>query len=80
MDTNNNNNIINHVKNNWVIYAFIVQLITNYAINNVDHIQFKKDILELQEYRNSETILLTEMQKDIASIKTSIIYIEKNLK
>lgn len=75
-----NKNILNHLKDNWILYAFIAQLFTTFVLNNADHIEFRKDISELQEYRNQETILLTDIQKDLASIKTSILYIERTLK
>jgi hypothetical protein len=75
-----NRTIISHIKDNWIVYAFIVQLIATFVLNNADHIQFRKDITELQEYQNSEEILLTEIQKDLSSIKTSILYIERTLK
>jgi hypothetical protein len=75
-----NRNIISHIKDNWIIYAFIVQLIATFVINNADHISFNNRINKLEQYREDETKVLLEMQKDLASIKTSILYIEKSLK
>ena len=75
-----NKNIISHIKDNWVIYAFIAQLIATFVINNADHLAFNNRITKLEVYREDETKELLEMQKDIASIKTSILYIERAFK
>ena len=74
-----NKNILTHVKDNWILYAFIAQLIATFVINNADHIQFRKDITELQDYRKNETLQLADIQTRLASIETSIKYIERKL-
>ena len=73
-------NLFTHIKENWIVYAFILQLVANYALNNADHLQFKKDISELQTYRQSESILLTDIQSRLVGIETSIKYIERAIK
>lgn len=75
-----NKNIIGHLKDNWIVYAFIAQLIATFVINNADHLEFRKDIVELQNYRSAETIQLSDIQTRLASIETSLKYIERAIK
>lgn len=75
-----NRSIITHIKDNWILYAFIAQLITTFVLNNADHLQFRKDIEELQNYRNDESIILVDIKTRLSSIETSLVFIKESLK
>ena len=76
----NNRNIISHIKDNWIVYAFIVQLISTFIINNADHLLFDKRITKLEDYRESETIVLTDLQTRLSAIETNILWIKERLR
>ena len=74
------NNPFSFIKNNWVILIFIVTIIMNWTLTLstvASHAQRIEKIEKLQEARD---ITYQQIQTDISSIKTSIIYIERALK
>lgn len=72
-----NKNVINHIKDNWVAYVLIFQIITSFVMNSADHIEFKKDIAELQSYNKDQQITLSEIKSRLASIDTNLEYLKR---
>lgn len=71
---------LNFIKTNWIVLAFLAQIIgTWFVLNNTvnDH---EKRISDLENYREQETLVLTDIQSRLASIETSILFIKDRLK
>ena len=72
-----NRNIMKHIKENWIIYAFVVQLITTFVLNSADHVAFEKRLITLEQKQDTEEVTLTEIKSRLASIDTSLKFLTK---
>lgn len=70
---------VSFIKSNWVIIIFIVTIIMNWSLTLSTVAHNSKRIDELESIQKSRDITWAIIQTDIASIKTSIIYIERIL-
>lgn len=75
-----NKNMLRHLKEYWVIYAFIAQLIATFVMNQQDHLNFTERIEKLEHYREAETVLLSDIQSRLASIETSLMFIKERVR
>lgn len=76
----NNKNFITLIKENWIILAFIAQLITSYALTGENMKNLDVRVTALENKQEKEEVVLLQIQTDVASIKTSIKYIEQSLR
>lgn len=69
----------NHILKYWVVYITLITLAGSWATITFRITALEARTTKMEEYRESEQITLIQMQKDIASINTSIIYIRESL-
>ena len=70
---------IAHLKAYWAFYLFVGQAIWTLWFANFTLQDHDKRIASLEQRQNSEDVLLTEIKSRLASIDTSIKYIEQTL-
>ena len=75
-----NRNIFNHIKDYWILYAFIVQLVVNFTITGQTLEDHAERIQTLEKKQESEEILLSEIRTKLSSIETSILFIKDAIK
>ena len=71
---------LKHIKEYWLLYAFIAQLVITVALNGADHENFEKRITKLEKSQNEEQIILTDIQTRLSSIETNLEWIKRNLR
>lgn len=71
------NNFIQHVKDNWVIYVVAGQLIFNISISGIRDTNMEARINTLEAYQRTEQVTLTEIKTRLASIDTNLEYLKK---
>jgi len=72
--------IFKHIKNYWVLYLFVANIIVTFTTTSSRLSALEARASKIEEYRDEEQIVLVQMQKDIASINTSILFIKENIK
>ena len=72
--------IIQHLKEYWLIYGFVAQLIINYTATSQTLADHNRRLIELEKKQESEELIITEIRTKLASIETSLIYIKDALK
>lgn len=72
--------IFKHLKEYWVIYVFIAQLIIMGAWNSFQHTDYEKRITALEIYQQDNQIILTDIQTRLASIETNIVWLTNRFK
>ena len=72
--------VIWHLKEYWALYLFLGQAIWTMWFANFTLSDHSNRIATLEEKQQSEDIILTEIKTKLASIETSIKYIEKSIK
>lgn len=72
--------LLSHIQKYWQIYAVLVSLIVSYTVQSgrISTLEYRANIIEAKE--RDETDVLLEVQKDIASIKTSVEFIKERIK
>lgn len=72
------------LRDNWIIFAFIGQLIFNYATTQVRITNLREDvernnsrIVKLEEKSVSDALNTAEINSRLASIETSLIFIKE---
>jgi hypothetical protein len=78
--TERSKNLLETLKDNWMVVAFIVQLIVTYALLNSTVANHEQRIVKLEDYREKESIVLADIQSRLASIETSIMFIKERLR
>lgn len=68
-----------HLKSNWIIYAFLVQLIINWTITGTRLDSLEIRVSKIESELTSNELLLIEIQKDIVEVKTSLEFIKQRL-
>lgn len=68
-----------HLKSNWIIYAFLVQLIINWTITGTRLDSLEIRVGKIESELTSNELLLIEIQKDIVEVKTSLEFIKQRL-
>lgn len=71
------NNFIQHIKDNWVIYVVAGQLIFNIGISGIRDTNMENRISTLEAYQRQEQVTLTEIKTRLASIDTNLEYLKK---
>lgn len=76
-----------HIKEYWLIYAFIGQLIVSYTLttqsiesNKISIEANQARIVKLEQAQDSEAIVLSDIKSKLASIETSILFIRERVK
>lgn len=72
-------NFTTHLKSNWIIYAFLVQLIINWTITGTRLDLLETRVSKIESELTSNELLLIEIQKDIVEVKTSLEFIKQRL-
>jgi len=75
-----NNTFLRDLKNNWVIISLVVGLIAGWTANGITLASNTNRIEKIEQTQVSRDLAWTQIQTDLAAIKTSIFYIEKSLK
>ena len=68
------------VKEYWVILLVIGQFIFTVFTLQTGFKDHEKRIATLEQYREKEVVVLTDIQSRLASIETSILFIKERLK
>ena len=70
--------ILQHLKDNWIIYLFVGNIIYSTAItgSRLNAVETRTDMLEA--YQRQEQVTLTEIKTRLASIDTNIEYLRKD--
>lgn len=71
--------IIAHLKTYWAVYMFIGQTIWMTGFFNFTIADHSKRIENLEQKQETEDIILSEIKTKLASIETSIKYIEQSI-
>lgn len=71
--------VLNFIRNYWVLLVFLAMLIGTFTENRMkfEELDSRVNTVEADSKNNSGVFL--QVQKDIVEIKTSLLYIQKNL-
>lgn len=71
--------VIWHIKEFWALYLFLGQAIWTFGFAQFTIWDHEKRIASLEVTQKSEDVILSEIKTKLASIETSIKYIEQTL-
>ncbi len=69
--------ILQHLKDNWIIYLFVGNIIYSTAITGSRLSAAENRIDTLEAYQRQEQVTLTEIKTRLASIDTNLEYLKK---
>lgn len=75
-----NKNILSHIKDNWIVYAFAVQLVISYTITNQTLQDHTQRIEALEKKQEAEEVILTEIRVQLSSIQATVLSIKESIK
>ena len=69
--------IIQHLKDNWILYLFVGNMIYSTAITGSRLATAENRIDTLEAYQRQEQVTLTEIKTRLASIDTNLEFLKK---
>jgi hypothetical protein len=75
-----NKSFLTLLKENWVVMAFIVQLVMTWGFLNSSVIDHEERIDRLETSKEQNALIVAEINSRLSSIETSLKFIEKQLK
>jgi len=83
----NNQHLIKHVKEYWIIYAFLVQLIISYTVINQSIKDNTRDIEavanrveRIEQNEDKSALIIAEINSRLSSIDTAILFIKEKVR
>jgi len=70
-------NILQHLKDNWIFYLFVGQMIFSVAITGTRLSQAETRLGNLEIYQEKNQTTLTDIKARLASIDTNLEYLKR---
>ena len=79
--------LLKHIKDYWIIYAFLVQLVISYTVINqsikynardIQTVSFRVERIEENEDGNA--LIIAQINSRLASIDTAILFIKEKVR
>ncbi len=75
MTTSSEKNILDHLKSNWILYAFIVQVIMAFSSYSFRITSVEAQVVDLKQDAQKDNVTLSEINAKLASLQTSVDFI-----
>jgi galactokinase len=72
--------LLTFIKENWILIVVVAQFILNMGYINNALTQHEKRIIVLENTKEQNAIIISEINSRLASIETSLKFIEKTLR
>ena len=79
MTTKSDNNLIDHIKSNWLIYAFFVQIIVTWVTFNARLATAETNISELQSSYKEYQVSVLQINAKLSGLEAGVAGINANL-
>ena len=79
--------LLKHIKDYWIIYAFLVQLVISYTVINQSITDNTRDIQSvvfrverIEENEDGNALIIAQINSRLASIDTAILFIKEKVR